>query len=507
MLNEMLEICFYKIKITQSYYNAFSRYIKEFTDPFKIASESFTSLENKKVRNTDLKQNILDYMEFLRFNYQIAGKGMLGSQKEIEKFITKESQHYTEALFNTLTMNSERENLTQYYAKLSKLMDVVANENHQTILAIKEDFGFHFERDDYTLFAETPRFNLYQVLPIKEGVEADPSKKPVMIFHPFVLGPNILAFLPGEGKSYVHAFANQGIPTYIRIVKDINSTEAVQIMTPEDDALDTQYFCRLLNEHHGKKVTLNGFCQGGFMAIIDILSGSLDGLVDALITCVAPMDGTRSMELAEYLQHLPSRFRDLSYAHKRLPNGNSVVDGKVMSWVYKLKSMEKEFPLVVLFRDLSFTDEDNNAFRMNKTAAALKHWIMYDRNDLPISITQLSFDSYTIPISSKGELPVTMFGKKLNFHDFQGKGIKWLLCYSEGDDLVDQPAALTPLDYLKEEIEVTVFPKGHGAIATSWSDENSKCALHTSFQHNGETYSGPVFWHQLLDEIPVQSNS
>ena len=51
-------------------------------------------------------------------------------------------------------------------------------------------------------------------------------------------------------------------------------------------------------------VTLNGFCQGGFIAVADILSGKLDGLVDALITCVAPMDGTKSKSLAEYMQHL-----------------------------------------------------------------------------------------------------------------------------------------------------------------------------------------------------------
>ena len=114
------------------------------------------------------------------------------------------------------------------------------------------------------------------------------------------------------------------------------------------------------------------------MAVADILSGELDGLLDALITCVAPMDGTRSKSLVEYMEHLPPRFRDLGYAVKTLPSGNQVVDGKVMSWVYKLKSMEKE-------------------------------------------------------------------------------------------------SALAPLDYI--EAEVTVFPKGHGAIATSWSYPASECCL------------------------------
>ncbi|MGE5371116.1 MAG: metal transporter [Solirubrobacterales bacterium] len=495
MFQDMIRIYFNKIAIIQSFYGAFFRYMQEFIDPFIIASEAFTSLENEKLVKTDPVQNLIDYFEFLQFNYQIAEKGAVGSQKEIEKFVAQECTRYAKALKNTLTMNPGEENLDQYYAKIARLMDVVARENHETILDIKDEFGFHFDREGYVLAAETPRFSMYQVLPTKPGVEVDPNGKPILIFHPFVLGPNILAFLVGEGKSYVHAFANQGVPTYVRILKDITTSEAVQQMTPEEDALDSQYFCRLLNERHSRKVTINGFCQGGFMAILDILSGALDGLVDSLITCVAPMDGTRSLALVEYLEHLPQRFRDLSYAYKRLSNGNFVVDGKVMSWVYKLKSMEKEFPLVALFRDMGMTDENNNVFQMNKVAAALNHWIVYDRNDLPVNITRLSFDSYTTPVTPDGELPVTMFGKKLNFRDFQEKGMQWLLCYADKDDLVDRPAAIAPLDYIKEGIQVTVFPKGHGSIATSWSEETSQCALHKTFDHKGKTYEGPVYWH------------
>ncbi len=78
--------------------------------------------------------------------------------------------------------------------------------------------------------------------------------------------------------------------------------------------------------------------------LADLLSGELDGLVDALITCVAPIDGTRSQGLVEYLQHITPRFRDLRYAAKPAFNGNKVIDGEVMSWVYKLKSISREAP-------------------------------------------------------------------------------------------------------------------------------------------------------------------
>jgi hypothetical protein len=226
-----------------------------------------------------------------------------------------------------------------------------------------------------------------------------------------------------------------------------------------------------------------------------LLSGELDGLVDALITCVSPIDGTRSKALVEYLQHLPPRFRDLGYAVKTLPNGNRVVDGKVMSWVYKLKSMEREAPLVCLHRDIGMFDpEDGAPVRLSKTAAALNHWLIYDRNDLPQAITQLSFASYTKPVSADGTLPVRLFDRELNFKRLAARGVRLLICYAAKDDLVDRETALAPLDFVPAD--TTEFPKGHGAIATSWSDPRSECALHKVF---GDGQRGPVRWHLDLD--------
>jgi len=308
--------------------------------------------------------------------------------------------------------------------------------------------------------------------------------------------------LPGENKSYIHCFANQGIPTYIRIVKDIDTTPAVQTMTCEDDALDTRYFCEQVMARHGRPITLNGFCQGGYISVLDLLSGELDGLVDALITCVSPMDGSRSKSLVEYIQHLPARFRDLGYAVKTLPNGNKVVDGKVMSWVYKLKSMDLEAPIITLYRDMMMLERSaGRSAKISKTAAAINHWMIYDRTDLPLGITQMSFASYTKPVDKEGNLPVKLFGRQLNFKRLQEKGVKWLICIADKDDLIDAPAALAPLDYI--EAEVSVFPKGHGAIATSWSLPTSECALHTCFcpAHTkfGDKCRGPVVYHLDLD--------
>ena len=163
---------------------------------------------------------------------------------------------------------------------------------------------------------------------------------------------------------------------------------------------------------------------------------------------------------------MPPRFRDLGYAVKTLPNGNQVVDGKVMSWVYKLKSMEKEAPVYSFYQNLMMFDRpEGQEITVNKTAAALNHWLIYDRSDLPLSITRMSFASYTIPVDQEGNLPVRLFNRPLNFKRLKEKGILFLICYADKDDLVEKESALAPLDYT--DAEVTVFPKGHGAIATS----------------------------------------
>ena len=106
----------------------------------------------------------------------------------------------------------------------------------------------------------------------------------------------------------------------------------------------------------------------------------------------------------------------------------------------------------------------------------------------------MSFDSYTIPVDDQGNLPFKLFDRKLNFKRLQEKNIPYLICYAERDDLVDKEAALAPQDFIP--VEVARFPKGHGAIATSWSRPDSACALHTRF---GNNYRGPVRFHLDLE--------
>ena len=496
ILKKNVSVFSHLVNASQNYLTSFSKYSNDFLIPYLIATSYFNNIETQKIWNTSPIENVRSYMKLMAFNVDLIGRGISGSLKAINNSGKMEMENAIAAVFNTLFC-SEGEDVEGFLARQAKMMDVMANQYPQAIQDIEPEFGFHFEREDNKKIAETDRFILYQILPTDKKVKVNNSGKPVIILPPYVLGANILAFLPNEKRSYAHCFANQGIPTYIRIFKDISTNEAVQVMTGEDDALDTRLFCEKVKERHGKPVTLNGYCQGGFSAVCNLLSGELDDLVDALITCVSPMDGTRSKGLADFFKNLPQRFNDLLYGTKTLPNGNQVADGKIMGWVYKLKSIEDESPIAVFYRDLMmFGRQDGTNVKISKTAAAINYWLNNERNDLPMAITQMSFDSYNIPITKDGTLPIRLFGKKLNLKRLKEKGIQWLICYGENDDLVEKETALAPLDYI--DAEVTAFPKGHVAIATSWSHPNSACALHTRFGDNN--YRGPVRYQLDLDK-------
>jgi hypothetical protein len=484
-------------RMLQTYWVGMYRYMMDFMEPSLSALESFLNVEQDKLKEASPEENLKDYKALMEFNLGLAEKGFAHGMKALNDYQARQLHQAYQAWLNTID-HHKGEDIAAFMARQARLMNLVVHEYPQAIRNIEPEYGLHFDDGNYLKIAETERFYLYQVLPLDKSVKIRKKGKPIVIIPPYVLGANILAFLPQEGKSFVHCFANQGIPTYIRIVKDIYTSVPVQEMTGEEDCLDTKFFLEKVKAAHGRPVTLCGYCQGGFTAIINYLSGELDGLVDALLTSVAPMDGTRSKGLADFLGQIPERFEDMAFAIKTLPNGNRVVNGKLMSWVYKLKSLEKDNPIVTFHRDLKLFERN---LKINKTAAAINYWLLYDQTDLPLEVCKLSFDSYTIPVAQDGTLPVTLFGRTLNFNRVKEQGLKWLICVAERDDLVEKDSALAPLDWV--EAEVTVFPKGHVAIATSWSLPTTECALDRCFLD----YRGPVRFQLDLEAAADQAQA
>jgi hypothetical protein len=491
------------ISATQNYLTGLSRYSVDFFIPFLLSSHYFQRTEGERLASCEPGDAFDAYMGLLDNNIELMDRSLTGAtqmmmayaQLALEDFNTAWQQSWSKGSPGPIACFTKRQ---------AELMHQVTHAYPKAIEAIAPEFGFHFESGEHELADETDRFLLYRVAPSLKGAHTRNDAKPIIIMPPYVLGANILAFLPGEQRSYAHSFANQGFPTYIRVLKEIDTCPPLQVMTGEDDALDTRRFCETILKAHGKKVTLNGYCQGGYNALCNLLSGELDGLVDAFITCVSPMDGTRSKGLAHFLKRLPSRFNDLAYGTKILPNGNRVADGQLMGWVYKLKSIEHEIPAAAFFRDLlMFVRQSNGNFQISKTAAALNYWLQNERYDLPLAITRISHESYNEPITSDGTLPVRLFGHKLNLKRLKEKKIPWLICYGESDDLVEKDTALAPLDHI--EVEVTPFPKGHVAIATSWSHPDSACGLHTRFGEGD--WRGPVRFHMDLEAALAEASA
>lgn len=485
-----------QVEVSKSFYDGHNRYSNDFLRPLHNAAENFSRIESTRLWRRSPLDNFQSYLKLIDLNVDLLNRYCLGIMNVLDLYNQQELEKLLAAWFATI-LHLDGEKIDGFLARQKDMLHHVMQEYPRSIMAIEPEYGFHFENQPASLFAETDRFFLRKVQPNEPGVVTDDRLKPLIIIPPFVLGANILSFLPGERKSYAHSFANRSIPTYIRIMKEIHATPAVQTMTLEEDVLDTKLFCAKVKEKHGHAVTLNGYCQGGFSAVCDILTGELDGLVDALITCVAPMDGTRSKGLGRLLRDLPEQFNDLAYGTKTLANGNKIANGDLMGWVYKLKSIEDSGPMVAFIRDmLMLKGCDGTLMPINKTVAALNYWLQNERSDIPLSVTGMSFDSYNIPVTEDGTLPVTIFGRKLNFHGISEKKIPWLLCYGETDDLVEKEVALVPLDFI--DVEVTPFPKGHVAIATSWSHPGTACALDTVFGPG--KHRGPVRFQLDLAE-------
>ena len=488
---------------TQSYLAGMYRYTTDFFVPYLLSTHYFQRVEGERLLKAAPADSFEAYLGLMNNNIDLMDRSLNGTAQMMMAYAQLALDDFSEA-WQQSCFEQKHEKLARYTQRQAELLDQVTHVYPQAIEAIAPEFGFHFERGEHVLLDETDRFLLYRVVPSLKEVHTRADAKPVLILPPFVLGANILGFLPGEQRSYAHCFANQGVPTYIRVLKEIESSPALQVMTGEDDAKDTRRFCEVIMKAHGKPVTLNGYCQGGFSGLCNLLSGELDGLVDAFITCVSPMDGTRSKGLSHFLKRLPQRFNDLAYGTKILPNGNPVADGKLMGWIYKLKSIEHEIPAAAFFRDLMmFARQSNGGYKISKTAAALNYWLQNERFDLPLEITRMSFASYNVPITADGTLPVRLFGNKLNLKRLQEKKIPWLICYGTHDDLVEKETALAPLDYV--EAEVTPFPKGHVAIATSWSSPDSACALHTRFGDGN--YRGPVRFHMDLEAALTEARN
>jgi hypothetical protein len=456
---------------------AVNRERTEFTDSALIAAQ----IALQAARENPM--SLFETMEVLQHNQSMVSKGLLSTQEKLSDFIWDQSEETLNALMNTV-FKTEGETLSGFMKREAGVMESVANFQEQ-IEKIKDEFGFHFNTSDYKLVHETDTFRMYQVLPIRKGVKVRDDLKPVLLVPPYMLGVHILSFLPYEDKSYAHSFANEGIPTYVRVVKDIMQNETVQQTTPDSDCLQTKELLEKLVQKHGKKATLNGTCQGGYICLMNILSEKLTDVCDTLITNVAPIDGTYS----DAISGMPSMHHD--FITTTLPNGNKVANGYLLSLGMRFVAIDRETPLIKVLDQASM----HRATELNpgKTPAALFRWLTKERVHLPLEIAKMSSHTFQEPIGGDGTLPVKLFDKPLNVKKLADLGITWYQNYAIKDDLVTPNCATAANQYLEgtKVIESVAFHGGHVAILTS--PYSKKAPVNGEFiDANKKKVRGPV---------------
>jgi hypothetical protein len=478
LLKEMPDFTASWMRYTLAMMRSSNREINEFNDNLFIAAH----IAMTAARDNPL--SMLETFEIMEHNVGMMRKGMAGAQGKMADYAFDQMEEATRAFLNTV-LKSEGEKLGGYMRREAEIMEAVANF-HEQIEAIGDEFGFHFNTSAYKLVHETDAFELYQVLPLKEGVKVNEHLKPVILVPPYMLGVHILAFLPYENKSYAHSFANEGIPTYVRVVKDIMTNEKVQTMTPEEDCEQTRQLCaKVMELNDGKKVTLNGTCQGGYISLMNILSGKLTDVCDALITNVTPVDGTYS----EAISGMPTMHHD--FTTTTLPSGNKVANGYLLSLGMRFVAIDRETPLVKVLDQASL----QRATDMNpgKTPAALFRWLLKERVHLPRAIANMSSHTFQDPIGDDGTLPVKLFDQPLNIKSLIDLKVPWYQNYAIKDDLVTPPCATAGNKFLEgwNGLESVAFFGGHVAILTS--PYGKKAPVNGTFKDaNGKDSRGPV---------------
>jgi hypothetical protein len=477
VLKELPDVSTSWLRYMTALTRSFNREQTEFLDSYLIAAQ--IALQAAK----DNPMSLRDTLEIMQHKSSLMTKGARATGEKMTDYLFDQMKEANEAFFNTI-LNNEGENLAGYLKREAEVMEAVANFPEK-IERVKDDFGFHFNTSAYRLIHDTGSFLMYQVLPIKDGVEVNNKLKPMLLVPPYMLGTHILSFLPYEDKSYAHSFANEGIPTYVRVVKDIDQNEIVQKMTPDDDCDQTRELCEALVKKHGQKATLNGTCQGGYICLMNTLSGTLTDVSDTIITNVAPIDGTYS----DAISGMPTMHHD--FITHTLPNGGKVANGYMLSLGMRFVAIDRETPLIKVLDQASL----HKATELNpgKTVAALFRWLLKERVHLPLEIAKMSTCTFHEPISDDGVLPVELYGKPLKVSDLKELGVKWYQNYAMKDDLVTPACATAANKFLEgtDVIESVAFPGGHVAILTS--PFNKRAPVNDYFTaKDGTKYRGPV---------------
>jgi hypothetical protein len=465
--------------------------IRAYTDDFRNLHEETASVVSKNSHswNSFAMPSMHQF-----FGMYTTGLDMIGGASSKSYTYYLEQSH---ALLDA-TLSGNWKNIAEFWEHQVRLLDIVVNQNHAAVNNIAASAGFHFDDTaKYVNIAENSRAVLYQVLPLN-GAPVKSKGKPVLHVAPFLLPKDIIALLPEKGMSLVHAFAGEGVPTYVYHSKDIMETPAVQVMTGDDFVSDIRFFAKTLQEKHGQKTTLIGTCQGAYLCLLGCLTGELDSCVDTLIQNVPPNDLTQSRRFKSGMSMVTDTQKSLDEICIRLPNGNRVVSGHPASLSMRLSDFGAENPCSALIRDLRAAERG-----VTDMGSALQGWLR-DIKPMPYEITKISQQGAIVPITSDGVMPVSLFGRVLRLQHLVDHGMKLHVIAGERDEVVELGAALAlfTVPCIKNYAGATshvIRNAGHVAPMTT-------CTLLTSKNYIGHE-GGSLWFHQRSSAKPKSVSS
>jgi hypothetical protein len=195
------------LKAIQTYWYGIIKYVGNFMSPYWISLTSFSNLEKEKFFSDHPLQTSSDYLNLLRFNLQVLENGFKGTFSMMNTYHAHKAEEAFNAWLNTF-FGRQGEDIAGFAARQAKLLHKVVYEYPEAILSVKPDYGFHFEDSSaYVKFAETERFELWQVLPLDKDRKIRENGKPILILPPYVLGGSdseklpILSLAELSGKS------------------------------------------------------------------------------------------------------------------------------------------------------------------------------------------------------------------------------------------------------------------------------------------------------------------
>ena len=162
----------------------------------------------------------------------------------------------------------------------------------------------------------------------------------MILIPPYMLGTHILSFLPYEDKSYAHSFANEGIPTYVRVVKDIDENEIVQNMTPDDDCDQTRELCAVLMKKHGQE----GHAERDLPGRLHLPHEHAFGYANGRQRYHHHERGPHRWHLQRRHQRHAHHAPRLHYHHAA--NGAKVANGYMLSLGMRFVAIDRETPLI-----------------------------------------------------------------------------------------------------------------------------------------------------------------